>query len=95
MLGGHGLFTWGQTQRECYLNTLTIIDQIGQFIERHGEAKGPARFGGEAVPARADRASAGDRDRALSARAHQRAEPLDCELQRRARRAPVREFRAR
>ena len=40
VLGGHGLFTWGQTQRECYLNTLTVIDQIGQFIARHGEAKG-------------------------------------------------------
>ncbi len=55
VLGGHGLFTWGQTQRECYMNTLTLIDQIGQFIERHGKAKGPARFGGEAVPARANR----------------------------------------
>ena len=47
VLGGHGLFTWGQTQRECYLNTLTVIDQIGQFIERHGMAKGKTRFGGE------------------------------------------------
>jgi rhamnose utilization protein RhaD (predicted bifunctional aldolase and dehydrogenase)/NAD(P)-dependent dehydrogenase (short-subunit alcohol dehydrogenase family) len=55
VLGGHGLFTWGQTQRECYLHTLTVIDQIGQFIERHGLAKGPARFGGQAVPARPDR----------------------------------------
>ena len=55
VLGGHGLFTWGETQRECYLNTITIIDQIGQFIARHGEAKGPARFGGEAVAARSDR----------------------------------------
>jgi rhamnose utilization protein RhaD (predicted bifunctional aldolase and dehydrogenase)/NAD(P)-dependent dehydrogenase (short-subunit alcohol dehydrogenase family) len=55
VLGGHGLFTWGQTQRECYLNTLTVIDQIGQFIHRHGIRKGPTRFGGEAVPARADR----------------------------------------
>ncbi len=36
VLGGHGLFTWGQTQRECYLNTLNVIDQLGQFIERHG-----------------------------------------------------------
>jgi rhamnose utilization protein RhaD (predicted bifunctional aldolase and dehydrogenase)/NAD(P)-dependent dehydrogenase (short-subunit alcohol dehydrogenase family) len=53
VLGGHGLFTWGQTQRECYLNTLTVIDQLGQFIERHG--KGKVRFGGEAAPARADR----------------------------------------
>ncbi len=60
VLGGHGLFTWGQTQRECYLNTLNIIDQIGQFIERHvierrGTAKGAVRFGGEAIPARSDR----------------------------------------
>jgi rhamnose utilization protein RhaD (predicted bifunctional aldolase and dehydrogenase)/NAD(P)-dependent dehydrogenase (short-subunit alcohol dehydrogenase family) len=55
VLGGHGLFTWGQTQRECYLNTLTVIDQIGQFIQRHGIAKGPTRFGGEAIPARPDR----------------------------------------
>jgi rhamnose utilization protein RhaD (predicted bifunctional aldolase and dehydrogenase)/NAD(P)-dependent dehydrogenase (short-subunit alcohol dehydrogenase family) len=53
VLGGHGLFTWGQTQRECYLNTLTVIDQLGQFIERHG--RGKTRFGGEAVVARADR----------------------------------------
>ena len=53
VLGGHGLFTWGQTQRECYLNTLTVIDQLGQFIERHGQ--GNARFGGEAVPLREDR----------------------------------------
>jgi rhamnose utilization protein RhaD (predicted bifunctional aldolase and dehydrogenase)/NAD(P)-dependent dehydrogenase (short-subunit alcohol dehydrogenase family) len=55
VLGGHGLFTWGQTQRECYLNTLTVIDQIGQFIERHGLAVGPVRFGGELTPARVDR----------------------------------------
>ena len=55
VLGGHGLFTWGETQRECYLNTITIIDQLGQFIARHGSARGAMRFGGEAVPARADR----------------------------------------
>jgi rhamnose utilization protein RhaD (predicted bifunctional aldolase and dehydrogenase)/NAD(P)-dependent dehydrogenase (short-subunit alcohol dehydrogenase family) len=53
VLGGHGLFTWGSTQRECYLNTLTVIDQLGQFIERHG--RGKVRFGGEAVPARDNR----------------------------------------
>jgi rhamnose utilization protein RhaD (predicted bifunctional aldolase and dehydrogenase)/NAD(P)-dependent dehydrogenase (short-subunit alcohol dehydrogenase family) len=55
VLGAHGLFTWGQTQRECYLNTITLIDQIGQFIARH--AKTSARFGGESIPARADRSS--------------------------------------
>ena len=35
VLGGHGLFTWGDTQRECYLNTITIIDQLGQFVLEH------------------------------------------------------------
>jgi rhamnose utilization protein RhaD (predicted bifunctional aldolase and dehydrogenase)/NAD(P)-dependent dehydrogenase (short-subunit alcohol dehydrogenase family) len=50
VLGGHGLFTWGETQRECYLNTLNVIDGIGQFIEQHG--RGKVRFGGEAVAAR-------------------------------------------
>src|SRR4051812_8154763 len=54
VLGGHGVFTWGETQRECYLNTITLIDQIGQFIARHGEALGPKRFGGEGVPFRAE-----------------------------------------
>jgi rhamnose utilization protein RhaD (predicted bifunctional aldolase and dehydrogenase)/NAD(P)-dependent dehydrogenase (short-subunit alcohol dehydrogenase family) len=56
VLGGHGLFTWGNTPRECYTNTLTIIDQIGQFIEGHAAAKGPVRFGGEVMPARTGRA---------------------------------------
>jgi rhamnose utilization protein RhaD (predicted bifunctional aldolase and dehydrogenase)/NAD(P)-dependent dehydrogenase (short-subunit alcohol dehydrogenase family) len=46
VLGGHGLFTWGDTQRESYVNTITIIDQIGQFIERHGETAGHKHFGG-------------------------------------------------
>jgi rhamnose utilization protein RhaD (predicted bifunctional aldolase and dehydrogenase)/NAD(P)-dependent dehydrogenase (short-subunit alcohol dehydrogenase family) len=55
VLGGHGLFTWGETQRECYLNTITLIDQIGQFIERHGLMKGATRFGSEHVPARENR----------------------------------------
>ncbi len=39
VLGGHGLFTWGNTQRESYVNTITIIDQIGQFIESHRSKK--------------------------------------------------------
>src|SRR6266705_1056683 len=46
VLGGHGLFTWGETQRECYSNTLTIIDQLDQFIAQHVEEKGNALFGG-------------------------------------------------
>ena len=55
VLGGHGLFTWGETQRECYMNTLTVIDQIGQFISRHGIAEGETRFGGEGTQTRTNR----------------------------------------
>lgn len=40
ILGGHGLFTWGDTQRNSYLNTITIIDQLGQFVGEHGTRKG-------------------------------------------------------
>ncbi len=82
VLGGHGLFTWGQTQRECYLNTLTIIDQIGQFIARHGESKGELafRWRSGAVARRSARAGAGDC--ALPSRPGEFAESLDRQLQR-------------
>jgi len=46
VLGGHGLFTWGETHRECYSNTLTVIDQLGQFVVKHMKEKGNALFGG-------------------------------------------------
>jgi len=46
VLGGHGLFTWGSTQRESYVNTITIIDQIGQFVESHRSRKKGISFGG-------------------------------------------------
>ena len=55
VLGGHGLFTWGYTQRESYLNTITIIDQLGQFLSRHGEKLGANLFGGQVQPVREDR----------------------------------------
>ena len=46
VLGGHGLFTWGNTPRECYVNTITIIDQIGQFVSEHLVRRGANLFGG-------------------------------------------------
>jgi rhamnose utilization protein RhaD (predicted bifunctional aldolase and dehydrogenase)/NAD(P)-dependent dehydrogenase (short-subunit alcohol dehydrogenase family) len=55
VLGGHGLFTWGETERECYLNTITIIDQFGQFINRYRRMVGEGTFGGRAQRAREDR----------------------------------------
>jgi rhamnose utilization protein RhaD (predicted bifunctional aldolase and dehydrogenase)/NAD(P)-dependent dehydrogenase (short-subunit alcohol dehydrogenase family) len=54
ILGGHGLFTWGDTQRECYRNTITIIDQLGQFVLEHVEKMGDQVFGGAHVPTRSD-----------------------------------------
>jgi rhamnose utilization protein RhaD (predicted bifunctional aldolase and dehydrogenase)/NAD(P)-dependent dehydrogenase (short-subunit alcohol dehydrogenase family) len=54
VLGGHGLFTWGQTQRESYLNTITMVDQIGQFIAAHQERKSMS-FGGAKHSTHADR----------------------------------------
>ena len=53
LLGGHGLFTWGDTQRACYLNSIFTIDRMGDFISRH--KKGPL-FGGLARTPAADRA---------------------------------------
>jgi rhamnose utilization protein RhaD (predicted bifunctional aldolase and dehydrogenase)/NAD(P)-dependent dehydrogenase (short-subunit alcohol dehydrogenase family) len=45
ILGGHGLFTWGNSQRECYLNSIHTIDQMGEFILHHQSKKG-FLFGG-------------------------------------------------
>jgi rhamnose utilization protein RhaD (predicted bifunctional aldolase and dehydrogenase)/NAD(P)-dependent dehydrogenase (short-subunit alcohol dehydrogenase family) len=44
ILASHGLFTWGDTHRECYLNSIRTIDQMGQFILQHQEKK--QAFGG-------------------------------------------------
>ena len=56
VLGGHGLFTWGETQRESYLSTVTIIDQLGQFVLEHGTMKAIS-FGGAKHIAHEDRAT--------------------------------------
>ncbi len=45
ILGGHGLFTWGNTQRDCYLNSIHTIDQMGDFILRY-QSKKSSVFGG-------------------------------------------------
>lgn len=35
MLGGHGLFTWGDTSHDCYLNSLEVIDKASEFLEQN------------------------------------------------------------
>ena len=58
ILGGHGLFTWGQTQQECYLNSIRTIDQMGEFIDEHQQRANRPLFGGHAVgQGRGDRAA--------------------------------------
>jgi rhamnulose-1-phosphate aldolase/alcohol dehydrogenase len=55
ILGSHGLFTWGDSSRECYLNTLRVIDAIGQYVVSRIDAKGENLFGGAATATREDR----------------------------------------
>src|SRR5579871_4934289 len=50
ILGSHGLFTWGETQRECYWNSIRTIDQMGEFINEHQARKGEIFGGLERAP---------------------------------------------
>jgi rhamnose utilization protein RhaD (predicted bifunctional aldolase and dehydrogenase) len=55
VLGGHGLFTWGETQRACYESTLTVIDDLGEFVLGYVEKAGDSLFGGTQCTSRTDR----------------------------------------
>ncbi len=48
MLGSHGLFTWGDTAYESYVNTLEVIERCAEFLEENYGKKGPI-FGGQTV----------------------------------------------
>lgn len=48
MLGSHGLFTWGDTAYESYMNTLEVIEICAQYLEDHYGKKGPV-FGGAKI----------------------------------------------
>lgn len=50
MLGSHGLFTWGNTAYESYVNTLEVIETCAEFVEQMTEANGVV-FGGEKLAA--------------------------------------------
>lgn len=58
VLGSHGLFTWGDTSYECYMNSLEVIEQASKYIEER-VAKNGAVFGGQIKEslAKEDRAS--------------------------------------
>lgn len=48
MLGGHGLFTWGDTAYECYLNSLEVIETASEYLAQNYGKTRPV-FGGEKV----------------------------------------------
>ena len=45
MLGSHGLFTWGDTAYESYVNTLEVIERCADYLNDNYGKKGPV-FGG-------------------------------------------------
>nr|WP_315198358.1 bifunctional aldolase/short-chain dehydrogenase [uncultured Flavobacterium sp.] len=46
MLGSHGLFTWGDTSYESYVNTLEVIEKCAEYLESNYGKKRPV-FGGQ------------------------------------------------
>lgn len=45
MLGSHGLFTWGDTAYESYLNTLEVVEKCAAYLDEKIRTKGNV-FGG-------------------------------------------------
>ncbi|SNR70928.1 rhamnulose-1-phosphate aldolase/alcohol dehydrogenase [Lutibacter agarilyticus] len=48
VLGSHGLFTWGDTSYECYMNSLEVIEMASEYIEQKSNQKGSV-FGGQKI----------------------------------------------
>ena len=48
MLGSHGLFTWGNTAYESYMNTLEVIERCAQYLEENYGKKREI-FGGQKI----------------------------------------------
>ncbi|MHA4871762.1 bifunctional rhamnulose-1-phosphate aldolase/short-chain dehydrogenase [Duganella sp. PWIR1] len=45
ILAGHGLFTWGDTARSCYENTVAVIEKASAWLA--AKSAGRSAFGGE------------------------------------------------
>ena len=48
VLGSHGLFTWGDTSYESYMNSLEVIEMASEYIEKKIKEQGEV-FGGQKV----------------------------------------------
>ncbi|MES2733618.1 MAG: bifunctional aldolase/short-chain dehydrogenase [Bacteroidota bacterium] len=62
MLGGHGLFTWGDTAYESYVNTLEVIEKYSSYLEENYSKRGPIFAGQrlESLPAEKRRSQASE-----------------------------------
>ncbi|WP_417887926.1 bifunctional aldolase/short-chain dehydrogenase [Zunongwangia sp.] len=50
VLGSHGLFTWGNTSYECYVNSLEVIEMASEYIEKKIKENREV-FGGQKIEA--------------------------------------------
>lgn len=48
MLGSHGLFTWGDSAYESYINTLEVVEKCAAYLEENYGKKKPV-FGGSKI----------------------------------------------
>jgi rhamnulose-1-phosphate aldolase/alcohol dehydrogenase len=48
MLGSHGLFTWGDTAYESYMNTLEVVERCAEYLEENYGKSRPV-FGGAKI----------------------------------------------
>lgn len=48
VLGGHGLFTWGESSLACYQSSLSVIEKASAYLERNYGKKRPV-FGGAKI----------------------------------------------
>lgn len=48
MLGSHGLFTWGETAYESYVNTLEVVEKCAEYLEQNYGQRKPV-FGGAKI----------------------------------------------
>ena len=49
VLGSHGLFTWGDTSYESYLNSLEVIEMASEYIAKKVAEQGDQVFGGQRI----------------------------------------------
>ncbi|PXW99413.1 rhamnulose-1-phosphate aldolase/alcohol dehydrogenase [Sphaerotilus hippei] len=54
VLGGHGLFSWGDTSRSCYENTVDLIERAQTWLHQERHARQLPVFGGVATASLTD-----------------------------------------